>query len=289
MGFLKQVHTSGGRVPTTKGYRFFVNEIIQNTTLTVNELTSVKDELFTRTNNLSEIVTALADAITQSTNYPAVVILDGFENLLVDSIRVLLLISGQVLVLIETNAGVITNTLSANPSITAQDCDNASKVFTDMFVGKSIGHLMKNIGDVSSKVRSTMKNYEEIFKLVLYVLENYATNKNNVTSGGVIKLLDSPEYSTVDKAKEILGILDDKQQLKDIFDTSYDDGLSIKIGEENENKALSKYSVIKTPVMLGGNKIASIGIIGPKRIDYANIASALKLIADRINSTKRKN
>ena len=83
-----------------------------------------------------------------------------------------------------------------------------------------------------------------------------------------------------------MNILDDKTQLKDIFDTSSEEGVIVRIGEENQSPALQSCAVITTPIVLDGNKIASVGIIGPERIDYANIASALKYIADQIN-TKR--
>lgn len=290
MGFLKQLHTSSGRVPTTKGYRFFVNEIIQNTTVSSHELKNVKDNLFTRTNNLSEIVKSIADALTSATNYPAVVVLDGFENLKVLSINIMPLIGGQILIIIDTNAGVISNTLNSTLNVDKEVYENASKIFSDVFSNKTVGYLMHNAHEFSDKITNALKAYEEIFKLVLFVLDNYANPDNpNVTSGGIVKLLDSPEYSSIEKAKDILNILDDKKQLKDIFDTSHTDGISVKIGEENQNQALVNCAVIKTPIVIDGNKIATIGVIGPERIDYASIASALKLIADQINDNRSFN
>ncbi len=286
MGFLKQLHTSSGRVPTSKGYRFFVNEILSNLNYTTSELCSVKDELFLKTNNLSEIVKTIAETISQKTNYPAVVVFDGFKELMVKSIKIFYLISGQLLVLVETNAGVVTNTIEASTTITSEDCDNASNLFNSMFAGKSIGFLMENISSFSDKVKQEMEKYEEIFKLVLIVLENYTKTSSDVQSGGLVKLLNSPEYSDVEKAKDILNVLSDKTQLKDIFDTKDEDGVYVKLGEELENEKLTDCAVITTPLMIDGKKIASMGIIGPERIDYASIASALKIIADEINNKR---
>lgn len=286
MGFLKQLHTSSGRVPTTKGYRFFVNEILSNLNYTTSELCSVKDELFSKTNNLSEIIKSIAETISQKTNYPAVVVFDGFKELLVKSIKIFYLISGQVLVLVETNAGVVTNTISASIEITSEDCENASTLFNSVFAGKSIGYLMDNIDSFSDKVREELDKYGEIFKLVLIVLENYAKSSGGAQSGGLVKLLNSPEYSDVQKARDILNILSDKSELKDIFDTEDEDGVYVKIGEELKNEKLSDCAVITTPIKIDGKKVASIGVIGPERIDYAEIASALKIIADEINEKR---
>ncbi|MDR0850355.1 MAG: heat-inducible transcriptional repressor HrcA [Christensenellaceae bacterium] len=281
MGYLKQLHTSSGRVPTTKGYRFFVNEIVHNLDYSMRDLKKVKEELFLKTGNLMEIVQSITEAVSKSTKYPAVVVLDGFKNLKVQSIKVMYLLSHQVLVLIETNAGVITNTLSASDKVTMHDCENASAIFTDIFEGKKLGYLMQHVSSFNEQIKKAMKEYEEIFKLVLCVLENY-NSKDKVSSGGMLKLLDSPEYSDSKKAREILNILDDKQQLKDIFDTTDSEGISIKIGSENQNSALDECAVIKAPIVIDGNKIASVGIIGPQRIDYASVASVLKFIADQI-------
>ncbi len=287
MGYLKQLHTSSGRVPTTMGYRFFVNEILNNAHYTPNEIADVKEDMFMRTNNLSEIVKTIADTVSKTTNYPAVVVFNGFDQLSVNSIKVFHLISGQLLILIETNAGVITNTISASTNITKQDCENASKIFSDIFAGKNIQFLMHNVGSFSDRIQEVMRGYEEIFDLVVYVLENYTRSSgSDVASKGIVKLLNSPEYSNVEKAKDILNILDDKTQLKDIFDTTDEDGVMIKIGDEIQAPALQNCAVITTPIVIDGNKIASVGIIGPERIDYANIASTLKYISDQINSKR---
>ena len=173
MGFLKQLHTSSGRVPTSKGYRFFVNEILKDTKIDTQTLNQVKNQMFARTTNLTEIVDSIAKTISNTTNYPTVVMLDGFDNLIVQSVKILYLLSSQVLVLIETNAGAISNTISAPSSITKQDCDNASKIFSDVFYSKSVSFMMQNMGSFNSSIKQSMQNYEEVFKLVLNVLNSY--------------------------------------------------------------------------------------------------------------------
>ena len=92
MGFLKQLHTSSGRVPTSQGYRFFVNEVLKSTPNNPKALKQVKEQMFARTNNVSEIVDTIAKTISNTTNYPTVVMLDGLENLIVSSIQILYMI-----------------------------------------------------------------------------------------------------------------------------------------------------------------------------------------------------
>lgn len=204
MGFLKQLHTSSGRIPTSQGYRFFVNEILKSTPKNAKALTEVKGKMFARTNNLSEIVDSIAKTISSTTNYPTVVMLDGLDNLIVQSVKVLFMISGQVLVLIDTNAGAISSTISAPSNITKQDCDNASNIFTDIFSGQSVSFMTQNMDTFSLSIKNSMKNYEEVFKLVISVLSNYQNNtSSNVSNKTLIKMLESPEISSVEKAKNI--------------------------------------------------------------------------------------
>ena len=289
MGFLKQLHTSSGRVPTTQGYRFFVNEILKNTTYNPSKLNVVKQQMFARTNNLTEIVDSIAKTVSNTVNYPTVVMLDGLENLTIQSVKVLFMISGQVLVLIDTNAGAISNTISAPINITKQDCDNASKIFSDIFSGQSVSFMTQNMDAFSTSIKNSMKNYEDVFKLVLSVLDSYQNNTNsNFTNKGLIKLLESPEITSVEKAKNILSVLDDKESLQNVFDTSSDEGITVKIGEENKLEKLNDCAVIKTPLILDGKKVATVGIIGPERIDYATVASVLKFVSDELKNNLNK-
>jgi len=290
MGLLKQLHTSSGRIPTEKGYRFFVNEVLMQTNYSQSDIKIVREKMFERTTNLSEVVDSIAKTISNSTNYPTVVMLDGFENLLVKDIKILYMLSGQVLVLIDTNAGAISNTVMANKNITRQDCDNASKIFSDIFNNKSVSFMMKNIDEFNLSIKNSMKNYESVFELVLGVLKSYNNNTNsNVSNRGLIKLLENNEFSSVEKAKNILTILDDEESLQNVFDTSSEEGISVKIGKENNLEKLNECAVIKAPLILDGKKVATVGVIGPERIDYATVASVLKFVSDEIkNIAKNK-
>ena len=282
MGYLKQLHTSSGRVPTTMAYRFFVNETLKNTTYSTKDLQDVKAKLFDRTNNLSEIVESISKTISTKTNYPTVFMFDGFENLTVQAIKVVWLIGAQVLVLVETNAGAISNTIQSSGNITKQDCDNASSVFSAIFQGKSISYLSQNMDNFSIGIKETMSKYNEVFKLVLEVLSEYYNHtKSKVSNQGIIKLLESPE-SSVESAKNILTVLDDSESLKNIMATETEN-ISVDFGDGSDSK-LADCAVIKAPLVLDGKKIATFGIIGPERIDYASIAGVLKFVSDELKN-----
>lgn len=279
MGYLKQLHTSSGRVPTSKGYRFFVDETLKNTKCSEKDLKEIRNNLYARTGNLSEIVDSISKAVLGATNYPTVFMFDGFENLVVQDIRVVFLLKGQVLVLIETNIGAMSSTIASGENITKQDCDTASNVFSNIFVGKTIGFLMQNMEEFNKTIKQTMSQYEDVFKLVLQVLDVYY-KKTKSSVQGVTKLLNSPDLKSIDKAKDILEVLEDDSNLLDVMETG--DDITIDIGDETGRRELSSCAIIKAPIVYDGQKIATVGVIGPDRIDYAGVASVLKIVSDEI-------
>ena len=279
MGYLRQLHTSSGRVPTAKGYRFFVNETLKNAKFDKRGLKKVKQEMFSRTNNLTEIVDSISKAILGATNYPTVFVFDGFRNLLIEAIRVVFLLEGQVLVLIETNVGAISNTIFASPFVTKQDCDNASIIFSKIFAGRPIEFLMQNMESFSESIKKSMSEYEEVFKLVLEVLDIYYKGAKSSVKG-ISKLLDSPVEKK--EVKGIINVLDSDTKLVEIMDTEDTDSVTINIGDENSADGLSHMAVVKAPIVFDGKKIATVGVVGPDRLDYASVASVIKFVTDEI-------
>ena len=280
MGYLKQLHTSSGRVPTTKGYRFFVNETLKNMNYDNVDLGQVSGKLFARTTSLSEIVDSISKTVSDKTQYPTVFLFDGFDNLIVKSVKVIYMINSQLLILIETNAGAISHTVTASSKVTSQDCENASNAFTSIFAGKSMSYMTGSVEDFSQNIKKAMSEYEEVFKLVLSAVDSYYNKtRSKVSSHGIVKLLDT---KGLESAKNILTVLDDAENIQNIMDTDNDSEISVRIGKENKSEMLSDCAVIQAPLVVDGKRIATVGVIGPERIDYANIASVLKYVSDLV-------
>ena len=143
MGFLKQLHTSGGRVPTAQGYRFYVENILKNVRATNAELEDVREIIENRTQSLETIVAGIAKIISKATNYPTVVLVNGMENLILQEFKIIPLLGDKCMVLIGTNYGYITNTMDVQAS--QESCTDASNYLTKYFKGETMGFMMENI------------------------------------------------------------------------------------------------------------------------------------------------
>ena len=289
MGFLKQLHTSGGRVPTTKGYRYFVNSITKECSCDVAELAKIKNIFEKRTSNLSELVFQVASKISEVTNYPTVVFLNGFEKLKVESIKIIPLITNEALMLIQTSSGMLNNTINISKGIDEQSCIDAGRFLTQKFANLTIEQMLKAIQESHAGMQSEILEYREFFDYVLQTLVHLAKEfkeQNAILSSGATKLLNNPEYTNVEKAKEVLHILDDAPALKKVFENSVDsDDISFSIGDENANVALEDCTIARANYKVDGESIASIGVFGPKRMDYAKISGALKFVVDEFKKT----
>lgn len=277
MGFLKQLHTSGGRVPTAQGYRFYVENLLKNIKATNGELEDVRKLIENRTQSLTEIVSGIAKIISKATNYPTVVLVNGIENLVLQEFKIIPLLDEKVMVLIGTNYGYITNTMDVKAS--AQNCEDASSYLTKYFKGETMGFMLDNIDQFKKGMSGEIEAFQGVVDNIILGLSKMNKRKLlNVQAGGVVDLVDN---SKVEEAKKVLKTLSDENELIEVLDGDEQD-ISAVIAEDGEDKC----SVVKAPIIVGGNKLASIGVFGPQKMDYMGIASALKVVVDELNKEK---
>ena len=277
MGFLKQLHTSGGRVPTAQGYRFYVENLLKNIKATNGELEDVRKLIENRTQSLTEIVSGIAKIISKATNYPTVVLVNGIENLVLQEFKIIPLLDEKVMVLIGTNYGYITNTMDVKAS--AQNCEDASNYLTKYFKGETMGFMLDNIDQFKKGMSGEIEAFQGVVDNIILGLSKMNKRKLlNVQAGGVVDLVDN---SKVEEAKKVLKTLSDENELIEVLDGDEQD-ISAVIAEDGEDKC----SVVKAPIIVGGNKLASIGVFGPQKMDYMGIASALKVVVYELNKEK---
>lgn len=278
MGFLKQLHTSGGRVPTPQGYRFYVEELLQGVSATNAELEDVHRLISTRTNSLTEMVSGIAKIVAKATNYPTVVMMNSYDDLILTEFKIIPLLDNKVMVLIGTIAGYITNTLEINAGL--NECQDASTYLTKNFKGCTIREMVDNIEAIEYGMQDEIKAFETIVDSLVGGLKKLNEQKLiDVRREGAVKLLENSK--TVDEAKKVLTMLDDRDKLENALNVS-GDGIEVDVAEEGGREA----SVVKAPIVVAGKQLASIGVIGPQRMDYSKIASALKLVIDELKSLK---
>lgn len=282
MGYLKQLHTSSGRVPTTKAYRLFVNELMHQTRFNKKSLVAVKEILTRRTSMLSDIINSLANVISDATNYPTVIVMNSYDKLVIESIKIIPLIDGNGIVLIGTKNGIINNSIKLSNNVSQENCIDASNFLSLQFAGKTLKELKTNLNNYINTMNEEIEDFGGLISNLIDCLTNLTSSAGQYASTGATKLLNNPEYNKIDNAKKVLEVLGDDELLKQAVLENDDNEISFSIGTENKHQGLEGCSIVKAHYNIDGESVASIGIIGPERMDYSKVASALKYIVEEM-------
>ena len=286
MGYFRQLHTSGGRVPTDLAYREYVNAILENDKLNYKSIKKVLNSYEDRSISLISTLSTLAKRLSRATNYPAVLVQHGLKNLTIVNIQIIPLIQKDALLLIETNAGIIDDNIALDPNIDRDACVEASDYLTKHFKDKTIGYMVDNINDVCLKAGAQMIQFKSLIDSVADALIAVIKTKCDVSNENPTKMLDGMSKSEFDDAKNVFEFLEDADNVIDVVKTDTND-LNFTIG--GEESKLKGGMMMSAPIVVNGGPIASLALVGPKRIDYANVAAALKFIVSQIDHQKGGN
>lgn len=281
MGYLKQLHTSGGRVPTTDGYRYYVSSLLENFEVSEKDLKKVEADLKNRTTSLKEILDSVAGLVSKATNYPTVIVANGYDKLVIEDIRIIPLIDGEAIVLFRTKSGTVNHTIKARADEKA--CLDAGTYLSRKFNGKTIGELLE--GDILYSSIAEVESFKTLIDSLIESMREFISKKNiNIRGENAGVLLDENEHHTVVETKKILNLLGDEDELCEVIGETKENDITITLGDENEK--VDGCALIKAPIVINGTPVASLAVIGPERMDYASIASAIKIVMNELENTK---
>lgn len=290
MGYLSQLHTSSGRVPSAEAYKLYVSELMDKNKLSPKELVAIKEAFKSHTDNLEEVVQNAVKVISELTDYTSVAYANHSDEDVIVKIDIFRYKKNQALLLIVTENTLIRDKFIDIPEeMTDNQIQDASNMITKMFVGKKFADIIK-LGDV---IANEFNSYREIFDSVMDAIEDYIKQKKpDVFLEGEDKILNHPEYNEPEKVKNFLSVVTSKDKLVNLLkDEKEDIEINIKIGGEEENKDLKDCSLVTATYSASGVKIGTYGVIGPLRMDYQKVVSVLegvgKILEDILNSKKR--
>lgn len=283
MGYLRQLHTSGGRVPTSLAYKEYVNSLLDGNKLNFSSIKKVVSSYEDRSVSLISTLSSLAKRLSKVTNCPTVLVQHGLKNLVIQNIQIIPLIQKDALLLVETNAGIIDDNINLDPNIERSACVEASDYLTKYFKDKTIGYMIDNINEITLKAGTQILEFRNLIDSVATALIEVIKTKCDVSNENPTKMLDGLSKGEIDETKSVFEFLQDAESVIDVVKSNTDD-LNFTIGDE-ESK-LKGGMMMSAPIMINGVPIASLALVGPKRIDYSQVAAALKFIVNQIDNEK---
>ncbi len=285
MGYFKQLHTSGGRVPTALAYKEYVNSLLEGDRLDYDSIRQVLSSYETKSVSLISTLSTLAKRLSRATNCPTVLVQHGLQKLTVANIQIIPLIQKDALLLVETDAGIIDDNMALDSNIDRSACVEASDYLTKHFKGKTIEYMIDNINTVCLNAGSQILQFRELISGVANTLIDVIKTKCDVNNENPTKLLTGLDRGDMDDAKNVFEFLEDTDSVIDVVTTDGND-LNFTIGEAGDESKLKGGMMMSAPIVINGVPIASLALVGPKRIDYANVAAALKFITSQIDNIK---
>ena len=282
-GLIKKTHISSGRVPSEKGYRYYVDYIKKDYELSNSENEKLKQlvngDIVSENNYLEKNAIVLSDL----TDCTAVILAPTKTDRRINKIEVILLSSRSILVILVTNIGeVFQQNYKLDADFTAEDIVEVNKLLQSYFydVDMATAHVMIH-GELEKYLKNKVNNYDMIVVALNRLLQNKI--KKTVALGGKYNLLKQPDIDNVEKLKEVVSLLEDDKIVELLDNNEITDQPSIKIGTELKLGTIDELSLVSSSYNTSKGQ-GVIAVFGPKRMDYSKIMTLIACVRDNLNN-----
>lgn len=274
LGYLEKTHISSGRVPSEKGYRYYVDNLMKPKELNGEEILTLQTILNNKSLVLSDVITKSMEIISEMTSYTSLVLGSTATTNRLKKVETVPINESMLIAIIITDKGHIENkTINIDENISLEEIKKMVDLINNLLVDTPIDEINKKLEfEIKPIIGKYIKQQEMIYN-VFYNAFNEMANKSNYHFSGKNNILAQPEFNNVDKIKSIVGKLDDLDTITNIEET--ENGINVYIGDES--KIDSDIAVIKTKYNIN-NEEGTLAIIGPKRMEYGKVVGILEFI-----------
>ena len=279
-GYIEKTHTSSGRIPSEKGYRYYVDELIKDDNISLEEIKYISDKLESKINEIDDLTKITATTISEITHYTTLAIGPSSEGLLIDEIKFVLLGPRMLMAIILTNTGMVKETIiKFEEDITDKQVETINYIFNQKLKGKPL-----EIIDIPLEqyLINELKYSVNVIKPIVEQIKKVLNEDRTIYLDGANRAFDLPEFNSLAVAKNFVNILDEKEVMADILNSGLAEDINVYIGDENQKDELKDFSIITFKHKISGKDVGTIGIIGPKRMNYSKVISVMKYINKKL-------
>lgn len=281
LGYLSQPHTSAGRVPTDRGYRVYVDSVLEEETRLPEEGVRFRRRFQSLTGDTRRMVEEIARALASATNYASVVAPPRPEHRIFRHLHFIPVTSTEVLVVIVTNAGVIEGqTLEFPEALGPEELDRISRTVSQRLAGHRLAEIS---GEVLADVVEAAWHQQLLQQLSrLFRYYRPSTGEPHVVIEGTANILKQPEFQDVRVAQHVLSALERDEVVADLLTEVQDREVWIRIGSENRHEDLRGCSVVGATYKVGDQPVGALGIVGPTRMKYGKVIALVRYLAKQL-------
>ena len=281
VGYIEKPHTSSGRVPSARGYRLYVDELLNDKNISLAEIKYIQSKLNAKVNEIEDLTKIATSTISEVTHYTTVAIGPKTQVQNIQEIKFVLLGTRMLMAVILTDSGIIKETIiKFTQDITDEQVDTLNFIFNNKLRGKPLDSIDKPLEEY---IFSHMNYSLEVIKPIMRQLNKVINEEEQIYMEGANKAFDLPEFKSLEVARNFINVLDKKEIVTDLLNTGFAKDINVYIGSENENKELKDFSIVTFRHRYKNKDLGTIGIIGPTRMNYSKVISVMKYISKKLN------
>ncbi len=283
MGYLEQPHTSAGRVPSAAGYRLYVDELMADYRLSLDETASINTAIEEKMQRVDKLMEKVAKLVSQATDLPAISISARNAGVTVKRFDLICTGPGSVILVVMLSTDEVVNKLIRLPvNVTEEELKILSAVLNATMTGITVQDITPEL------LERIMQSAGNAASLVPVIVEFTSETLNrqasaNMAVAGQMRLLGQPEYRDVDKAQRVMSSLDEEALSNLPMVMQNQNGTQVLVGPENVARELKDTSVVMTKFDIGDGMKGMIGVVGPTRMDYAKVTARLSYFAESLS------
>ena len=295
MGLLEQPHTSAGRVPSEKGYRFYVDHLLEldDPVLAVAEINSLRNQLTSGVRAMEDIIQQTSHLLSSLTNYVALVSGLSSRQSIFYRLQLVDIGSGQAVAVLVSDGGYVANrTIQVPKGVDQQWLNKVSEYLSKNLRGYSLYQLAnKGLADLKARLSGHLENFDFILDLLLELSGEASLER--LYMDGTSQILALPDFQTLEKTRNLLSLVEDaklQQMLVQSFAEDYTEqsekgglpknrGLYVRIGSETSLQEVDYLSLVASPYLRKGRPYGYLGVVGPIRMDYAKVVATVREVS----------
>ncbi len=289
MGFIVQPHTSAGRIPSDKGYRLYVDTMMEEKD---KELEELKEMMLEKEDRMEHLLRQVAKMLATNTNYASMISAPAIHGNKLKFIQLSKVDVNQLLAVVVVEGNVIKNNIIP----TSEDLDNETILKLNILLNTHLNGLAMeeiNLGLISALKQKAGIHSDVIADVIDAIAESIKADEDlEIYTSGANNIFKYPELADQQKASEIINTFEEKQLLTELVQNSLSEdtntGIQVYIGDESPISSMKDCSVVTATYELGEGMRGTIGIIGPKRMDYDKVVGTLKTITHQLDDLYKK-
>jgi heat-inducible transcriptional repressor len=278
MGFLEQPHTSAGRIPSQKGYRFYVDHLLKPYMWTKEDVMALCEHYAMEIDRVEQVMKHTVSILSQLTNYMTFILGPKIVESRLKHLQIVPLFDRSAVSILVTDTGHVHQERIVVPEgISLSEIEKLVNLLNYRLGGAPISRLKQIVArELKEELNRHIKHYEKLKDLLDKILR--FEEEEQIYTSGTTKMLEQPEFRDVDKLKAILDLVEEREALARLVQPAAE-GVQVRIGYENNHHAVQDCSVITATYTIGGDPVGTIGVLGPTRMDYAKVIGLLDFLA----------